>query len=231
MYTAVARPCTRAVCTARNTAHSRPCTRPSTLIYVYMGRRYGIYTAVYVACPRLITAGRRVVYTAVQRPCTPVCVYTCRVYRYTAVCAPCTRPSAWPVQSSVHGPCARRYTAVYTFVYTACERPVHGHVTAVYSHVRVHIRVHGAYTAVYMPCTRPKTAVYTARTRPVHGRVHGRLHLYTCTWAVETAFTRPCTYHVHGHVHGRITAVYTCTRVHLPCIPLAVCVPCTRPTA
>jgi len=118
---------------------------------VYMGRRDGRYTAVYVPCTRPITAVRRAVCPGrVQGrtgPCTSVYVYIDRVYRYTAVCAPCTRPSAWRVKSRVHGPCARRYTAEYTFVYTAHKRAVHGHVTAVYIHIRVDVHV---YT-----CTRP----------------------------------------------------------------------------
>jgi len=156
-----------------------------------MGRIDGGYTAVYALCTRLKTAA----YTGrVHGPCRRPCngrlhVYTCTLVVYT-IRRPCTR--------HVHG---RKYTAV-----TARLRPCIRPCTLIYVYMGSrdgrytyrYIRVHGAYTAVYAPCTRPlhgRVHGPCARlvTRPIHGRVHGRLHLYTCTWAVDTAFTRPCT--------------------------------------
>ena len=202
MYAPCTRPKTavaRAAYTGRvhgsYTARSRPCTRPSTLMFVYMGRRYGIYTAVYVPCTRPITASRRAVYAAVYTcmrvhlPCIPLHGSVRAVY--TAECMARTEPCTRAVCTAVHGRVHVRvhgHTAVYTFVYTARKQPVHGHVTAVYTHVRVHVqvytctwRVHGhvraMYTAEYGRCTAAYTGrvhgSYTARSRPC------RLHLYT----------------------------------------------------
>ena len=119
---------------------------------------------------------------------------------------------------------------MYTAVYTACTRPVHG---------RGHGRVHGRVQAVYkFPCTRPcsrhehglvTTAVYTARkwlcTRPDTA-------MYTaCTlpWtrpmytALYKAVYGPCTGRVLGRVHGCVTAVCgSYTAVNTACT-------CTKP--
>jgi len=129
---------------------------------------------------------------------------TLRTLRIHGLC-PCT----WPVHGRVHGSTHGPYTAVYMFVDTgrvhdhvhrpSCTRHAHGRVHGPTRPVRG--RVHGlftavyrtdtrpctrlVYTAMYTPCTRPKTAVHTAR-------------IQSCSRAVYT-----------GRVHGRYTAMYT----------------------
>ena len=202
-----ARPCTART---RPCTYSCSCTRAIyTAVYTSRGV-YGTYTAVHTV--HGLTRPLHGPYTARSRPRNGrVHVHTCT--RNTAITRPCTR--------RVHGPkrpCARPSTRpVNSRAHRPCARPVHG---------RVHLRVHGPYTQprthglscirhvhdrVHGP-TRPLHDPYTARSRPLDNRVH----VYTCTRAVYTAITRPCTRPVHGgkrrvhgpsskrHVHGRV---------------------------
>jgi len=213
----------------------RPCTRPCTR---YAHGRKRLCTrpehTVWTGCVRLrlsTCSCTRAVYTIRTRPCTRATQLV-----ETAVTRSCMRrvhvrkrPRTWPVHGRVPG----RITAAYMYirVHGPYRRPLHGYLCAMYTSENG--RLHG-------PCTRP-----------VYGRVYGRVHLYTCTWAVETAVTRtgiyvymartrPCTRHVHGRVHGPFTAVYTATvytAVYIIYVYMgrrdgiytAEYVPCTRP--
>jgi len=171
-------PCTRpktAVAGSRTravyTARLRPCM--CTLIYLYRGRTDGRYTYRYIR-----------VHGRVHGPCRAV--YTGRVHGGTR---PCTHSCTRPV-SGRSRPCNGRVpacTCTCTGIYVCMARtlPLHGRVRATY------MAENGRCKAAY---TGHVHGSYTARSRPLRGR----LHLDTCAWAVETAFTRPCTYHVHG---------------------------------
>jgi len=136
MYTAVYRPCTQAVYTARK----RPCTLSCTRVY---GRAHSPHTAVYGLCKWAVSIVRiiRAEYTCI-RPCTrPL---TMAVYVHGL----CTRPCMYTAHTRA---CTRS-----SHVYTACTRPCTCH-----EHGRVHDCIQAVYTDHCMStltvsmCTRP----------------------------------------------------------------------------
>ena len=217
VYTAITPPCTRgvhgpkrpktAVCTA---VHG-----PYTAVYmfVYMGRLHGRVHG--PSCIRHVHGrvhARPVMYpartwpftradTASTGPCNGrVHVYTGRVHDR---CTACMR--------RVHGRCTE-VRAEYAAKNGRVHGQVHGRITAMYAAVNAarHGRVHCPYSA-----SRPFT-------RPVRGDVHGRVHVYTCTRAVNhnECMYFPWVLPLHGRVYGRVRAVCT-ARVHGRPFPVA----------
>jgi len=118
---------------------------------------------------------------------TAVGPYIARVYVFTdrrAVYALCTRPKT-EVYTTRTQPCGRAVCvcgSVQVRVHALCKRYVHGRV---YGTTRpVETALHGRVCAMYTSENVRYTAANIARswtcTRPYNGRVH----VYTCSWAV-----------------------------------------------
>jgi len=174
LYTAVYRPCTRAV---------------NTAVYTYTT----VFTAVCTACKRPCTRSCTRIHGRVYSPCTPMqAVYSGHKHgrihgRVTTYKRPCLRLVYTTVYIPVHRPCTGRVHGLYA-VYTSCTRAVN---TAVYSRTRACTR---PCACCKQPCTRSCTCPhfpYTAVDTTVYGRVHGYVH----------GRVRGC---VHHHAHGRV---------------------------
>ena len=116
--------------------------------------------------------------------------YMGRVYVYTAVYKPCSRPCTY----RVHG----RLRAMYTAVTRPCTGREHG---------RVHVcRVHGPYVARDTIVSRVH-GPYRAVTRPCTCHEHGQVHR-----RVQAVYIAMYTHRVHGlymALYGRVQAVYS----------------------